>query len=76
MNTDTTAGTELSRGSPVYLLDSFEGAVFHLYKEGGETIAKAKFKGEKEYLLDSTTKIVYEARLGGEIITEKEYLEY
>ncbi|MGB4901257.1 MAG: hypothetical protein WBP00_10820 [Saprospiraceae bacterium] len=77
MNTYTKIVQMLTNGSPpVYLLDSFEGAVFHLYQEGDETKATAKFKGGEEYSIDSTTKLVYEAMLGGELITEKEYKEY
>ncbi len=64
---------ELSNGKNVYLFDDFEQAVFRLVPTKDKTIAFAKFKGKKEYQLDQSTQLVYDAEMGGEIVSKEFY---
>lgn len=56
----------------VYLLDDFVGAVFKVL--GNKTMVK--FKGEKAYEVGTEQPIVYDAMIGGKVITEKEFEAY
>lgn len=66
----------LKMNKKVYLYDDFEQAVFKLIPEKDFIKAFAKFKGKKEYELSQSTKLVYEAKMGGEIVDKNFYDNY
>lgn len=56
----------------MYLLDDFVGAVFKVL--GNTTMVK--FKGKTAYEVGTEQPIVYDAMIGGKVITEKEFEAY
>jgi len=69
---------KLQRGETIYLLDGFENAVFRLFfdKKKGVTRSFIKRRGRSEEEISQSSKIVNEAIMGGQIITEKEYGQF
>ncbi|MBD8019088.1 hypothetical protein [Kaistella pullorum] len=62
---------------PVFIYDDFEQVVIKLMvSENNKISAFAKHKGRNEYSLDPTTKLVYNAELGGEIVNQEFYDNY
>lgn len=63
----------LLKNEIAYLYYHFEDIVVKLIPEKQKTIAFVKFRGEEEYNLDQSSKIVFNAKLGGEIVTKEFY---
>lgn len=63
----------LQSGKDVYIYDDFEQIVVKLVPTSENTQAFIKMKGREEYEVDRSTKIVYEATLGGILVDKKFY---
>ena len=66
----------LKMSKTVYLYDDFEEMVFNLIPQIDRTKAFAKFKGKEEYELSQSTKLVFEATMGGKIVDKEFYDNY
>lgn len=66
----------LEKRNEIYIMDDLEDiAVRYTPVEGGYK-NYAKFKGEKEYEISSTSNVVARADMGGTIMTKEEYEKY
>lgn len=65
-----------SGGKPTYVIDEFEKAAFRFSPLGNTYSVYIKWEGKEEQEIDKTAKIVLDTLLGGELMTEKEYLKY
>lgn len=64
------------KGETTYVVDTFEEAAFRFTPSGDSYHVFIKWKGKDEQDIDRTTKIVFEALLGGDIITKGIYESY
>lgn len=74
MNNITLIYDSLQKDNPVFVYDDFEQVVIKLMvSEKNEITAFVKRKGQKEYVIDHKTKLVYNTELGGEIVDQEFY---
>ena len=66
---------KLDDGQYVYIIDEYEGAVFR-FEPSTPRIVYVKRKHSPERMIEWESDIAYEARLGGEFITQEEYYNY
>jgi hypothetical protein len=67
---------ELKEGESLFIKDLFEELVVKITNNNGTLVSIAKRKGSLPYSIDFKSEIIYEARLGGELISKNEFLEY
>lgn len=58
---------------PTFIFDDYEDAVLKVTPDEKNYIKK---KGEQEKEIEPTTKLAFDIKQGGEIVTEKFYLEF
>jgi len=66
----------LEKRNEIYIMDDLEDIAvrYSPVEEGYKNYAK--FKGEKEYEISSTSNVVARADMGGTILTKEEYDKY
>lgn len=64
---------KLQAKQEVYLYEDVREVVVKIVPIGEFYVCYAKYKGKNEFMIDSTSKTVTDAELGGDIITEEEY---
>lgn len=67
---------KLNNQESVYIKDDFEEVVIRLIPNNEEVEVYAKFKGQSEYLIDRTAKLVLDVEMNGNEISKSEYEEY
>jgi len=65
---------KFAKNENVYLYDDYQNVAIKMIPNGEKTICFAKLSDGVEYEVDERTDIVMGAEIGGEIITETEYL--
>ena len=63
---------QLRKGQNAYIYDDFEEIVIKFTPDKDRT-AFVKRKGQPEYVLPQSTKIVYDAKCGGQLVDENFY---
>lgn len=66
----------LTNGETVYIFDEYEEAVFKFVPIGGHVDAYIRRSQCREHQISWTSDIAFEARLGGQFITEQDYKKY
>ncbi len=67
---------KLQNGEDVYIHDGFEDFVVKLTPEKDGTRAFIRRRGQGEYELSQSAKIVYEATVGGKLVDERFYKNF
>ena len=65
---------KFAKNDNVYLYDDYQKVAIKMVPKGEETKCFAKLSDGVEYEVDERADIVMNAEIGGEIITENEYL--
>ena len=66
----------LEMNKTVYLYHDFEETVYKFIPQIDRTKSFAKFKGKEEFEISQSTKLVFEAKMGGEIVYREFYNNY
>lgn len=69
-------GQKLEKREIVYIKDDYEEKAIRIIPNAESSIVYIKFKGKNEYLIDRTSKLVFDIKLGGDEITKEEYENY
>ncbi|MCH4154854.1 MAG: hypothetical protein LKF31_00970 [Muribaculaceae bacterium] len=72
----TQIGSLLLKYGEIYLLDDFEEIAVRLTLSEGCTIAHLKHKGNGEVPISQSEKVVFDVKLGGELISKEVYEAY
>lgn len=74
MNNTNYVIENFAKNEPVYLYDDYQNVAIKMIPKGKKTICFAKLSNGIEYQVGERTNLVMNAYIGGEIITETEYL--